>query len=301
MQKLELDTSSFNIWQRFHNAYVNGILPKALLLINSFGVIDNLLVNWMQALLVCSNKEAPCFKCKNCKLALQGIHPDIDIILNKEDKLSIGIEVVRELQEHLYLTPQCAKSRVVYFADLERLTVPAFESLLKILEEPPETVFFIAKTTSLQKILPTVLSRFQRWVFASPKSMPSNYIDYAISINLLKDTEVVVDDLQAAIENKLCIYMLAEKWSAYNFAGLVDLLYCLLAQMIKLKFRACVDNDNIVIAKLTFISNQFSIWLLMESFMNLVNISKQLKTAIPLNAVLSLEIWLQNLFQSRDC
>lgn len=297
MQNLNLDTEHLLVWQRFNNAYVNNRLPKALLLINPFGVVENQLINMMQVMLVCSQQKAPCGQCRNCKLALQGVHPDIDIISKPDGKSFISIEAVRDVQEHLYLTPQCSKRRIVYFSDLDSLTAAAFESLLKILEEPPEAVFFIAKALSLQKILPTVLSRFQRAVFVSPKVMPENYIDYAVPLNLLHDLDIIVDDLQAVMENKLCIYILAEKWSVYHFRSLVDLLYCLLAQMIKLKFKSGVDNENenVVISKIYCLCNKFSLWLLLESFASLINLSKQLKMAVSLNVVLSLEIWLQNL------
>ena len=74
-----------------------------------------------------------------------------------------GICNIRVLRDHLQFTPSRGKYRIVYIDEVHMLTKESFNALLKTLEEPPAHVMFIFATTEPHKILPTILSRCQRF------------------------------------------------------------------------------------------------------------------------------------------
>lgn len=74
-----------------------------------------------------------------------------------------GIDSIRELRENVRFAPSKGKFRIVYIDEVHMLTKESFNALLKTLEEPPPHVKFIFATTEPHKILPTILSRCQRF------------------------------------------------------------------------------------------------------------------------------------------
>lgn len=74
-----------------------------------------------------------------------------------------GIDNIRDLRDYVQFTPSRGKYRIVYIDEVHMLTKESFNALLKTLEEPPAHVMFIFATTEPHKILPTILSRCQRF------------------------------------------------------------------------------------------------------------------------------------------
>jgi len=108
-----------------------------------------------------SNYE-PCNKCESCLDIMSGRAMDlieIDAASNR------GIEEIRELRERVRFTPSRAKYKVFVIDEAHQLTKEAFNALLKTLEEPPAHVIFVLATTEPYKMLPTILSRVQRFDF----------------------------------------------------------------------------------------------------------------------------------------
>ncbi len=104
----------------------------------------------------------PCNKCESCLEIMEGRAIDlieIDAASNR------GIEEIRELRERVKFTPSRAKYKVFVIDEAHQLTKEAFNALLKTLEEPPPHVIFILATTEPYKMLPTILSRVQRFDF----------------------------------------------------------------------------------------------------------------------------------------
>lgn len=85
-------------------------------------------------------------------------HPDFFSI---EEKESIKISQIRELQKKLALKPYIAQFKIALINEAEKLTLPAQHSLLKTLEEPPNHSILILTALSRESLLPTVLSRCQ--------------------------------------------------------------------------------------------------------------------------------------------
>ena len=76
-----------------------------------------------------------------------------------------GVDNVRTLRDEAIFTPAGAKKRVYIIDEVHMLSVPAFNALLKIMEEPPAHLMFILATTELKKVPATILSRCQRYSF----------------------------------------------------------------------------------------------------------------------------------------
>jgi len=105
----------------------------------------------------------PCGHCRSCKKILTGNHPDIHIIKSAGEILKI--DQIRELAGKLVLKPYEAKIRVVIIFDAHKLNPEAGNSLLKILEEPPEKTIFILTTKQVSDLLTTISSRCQKIPF----------------------------------------------------------------------------------------------------------------------------------------
>lgn len=74
-----------------------------------------------------------------------------------------GVDQIRELRENVLFAPASSKYKIYYIDEVHMVTTQAFNALLKTLEEPPQHVIFIFATTEAHKILPTIISRCQRF------------------------------------------------------------------------------------------------------------------------------------------
>jgi len=104
----------------------------------------------------------PCNKCKNCTSISDGSSIDVVEIDAASNR---GINEIRELREKVKYLPNVLRKKVYIIDEVHMLTTEAFNALLKILEEPPEHVLFIMATTEPNKVIPTILSRCQRFDF----------------------------------------------------------------------------------------------------------------------------------------
>jgi DNA polymerase-3 subunit gamma/tau len=105
----------------------------------------------------------PCDACDMCKAIATG--EDIDV-LEIDGASNRGIDEVREIRQNVQFRPSRARYKIYIIDEVHMLTGPAFNALLKTLEEPPGHVKFIFATTEAQKIPITILSRCQRFDFA---------------------------------------------------------------------------------------------------------------------------------------
>ena len=125
--------------------------------------------------------DTPCNVCENCKEISMGNFLDlieIDAASNR------GIDEIRQLKEKINYSPTKGRKKVYIIDEVHMLTKEAFNALLKTLEEPPEHVLFILATTEPDKILPTIISRCQRYDFKSV-----NYRDMREKLLYIVDSE----------------------------------------------------------------------------------------------------------------
>ena len=104
----------------------------------------------------------PCCKCPSCVGIESGSFLDV---LELDAASNNGVDQVRALRDEAIYSPANVKKRVYIVDEVHMLSTPAFNALLKILEEPPEHLMFILATTELHKVPATILSRCQRYSF----------------------------------------------------------------------------------------------------------------------------------------
>ena len=104
----------------------------------------------------------PCCECPSCVGLENGSYLDV---LELDAASNNGVDQVRALRDEAIYAPANVKTRVYIVDEVHMLSIPAFNALLKILEEPPEHLMFILATTELHKVPATILSRCQRYAF----------------------------------------------------------------------------------------------------------------------------------------
>ncbi len=107
-------------------------------------------------------RPEPCNKCASCQEILRGIGMDVIEIDGASNR---GIDEIRNLRENVKFASVRGKFRIYIIDEVHMLTQEAFNALLKTLEEPPLHVKFIFATTRPYKVLPTIISRCQRFDF----------------------------------------------------------------------------------------------------------------------------------------
>lgn len=103
-----------------------------------------------------------CDVCQNCIAVKTGSHPDVFEI---DAASNSGVDSVRDLIDQVRYQPILGRYKVYIIDEVHNMSLSAFNALLKTLEEPPANVVFILATTEPQKVLPTILSRVQRFDF----------------------------------------------------------------------------------------------------------------------------------------
>ncbi len=102
----------------------------------------------------------PCGVCANCTAIAAGQHMDV---IEIDGASNNGVDDVREIIEAVRYTPALARYKIYIIDEVHMVSKPAFNALLKTLEEPPPHVKFVLATTEVQKVPVTILSRCQRF------------------------------------------------------------------------------------------------------------------------------------------
>jgi len=263
-------------------------LPHALLFAGPRGVGKRALAEKLAAILLCEslgeyNTKAyrPCDECASCRWMKSGTHPDFRLVtpnneketeevagenVTKKDKdtekakkqtsSSIGIDQIRTLEDFVFIGSHRNARRVILITEAEAMTIPAANSLLKILEEPPPNVYFILITANQKKLLPTLRSRSRLVSFSRPDDQTAaqwlkqtgldakalRYLDLAGGAPLrviqwkeegqLAAIDALIDSLSSASTDPL---MLAARWesllksksgSSFRMENLVEGIQC---------------------------------------------------------------------------
>ncbi len=152
------------VTQTLKNALAKDRIAHALLFAGPRGVGKTTTARILAKALNCERGRTPdpCNQCTTCKEIAEGRSIDCMEIDGASNR---GIDEVRELRENVRYAPSRQKFKVIIIDEVHMLTEPAFNALLKTLEEPPPGVVFILATTDAHKIPSTILSRCQRHDF----------------------------------------------------------------------------------------------------------------------------------------
>lgn len=144
------------------NAIKNNKLAHAYLFCGPRGTGKTSVAKLLAKTINCTSENKPCGHCANCIDIQESTHPDV---VELDAATNNGVDEVRELIEKVKYAPMQGKYKVYIIDEVHMMTPSAFNALLKTLEEPPEYCVFILATTEPHKVLPTIVSRCQRFDF----------------------------------------------------------------------------------------------------------------------------------------
>src|SRR5437868_12070485 len=151
-----------HVTRTLKNAVEQNRLAHAYLFVGPRGIGKTSTARILAKALNCVNGPTvtPCGVCDSCKEIAGGNSLDV---LEIDGASNNGVEQVRELRDNVRYAPSKGQFKIYIIDEVHMLTSAAFNALLKTLEEPPAHVKFIFATTEPQKVLPTILSRCQRF------------------------------------------------------------------------------------------------------------------------------------------
>lgn len=146
------------------NALSSGKIPHAFLFSGVRGVGKTTTARVIAKALNCPDLKdfEPCNKCSSCVEITNGYSMDVIEIDGASNR---GIDNIRQIKDTVAYMPMSGKYKIYIIDEVHMLTNEASNALLKTLEEPPEHVIFILATTEPHKVLPTIKSRCQHFVF----------------------------------------------------------------------------------------------------------------------------------------
>ena len=163
-QKFEDVIGQEHVTQTLVNAIKTERLAHAYLFAGPRGVGKTSVARILAKAINCEADDPgnPCNSCRSCEEITSGSSVDVQEIDGASNR---GIDEIRELRENINYMPSSSSYRVYIIDEVHMLTLPAFNALLKTLEEPPPHVKFIFATTEAHKVPITILSRCQRFDF----------------------------------------------------------------------------------------------------------------------------------------
>ena len=155
-----------HVVQTLTNAISSGMISHAYLFSGPRGTGKTTLARLLAKAVNCENRKSgeyePCNKCSSCLEIMQGNEMDLIEIDAASHR---GIDEIRELRDGIKFVPTKSKYKVFILDEAHQLSKDAANALLKTLEEPPSHAIFVLATTEIHKMIPTVISRCQRFDF----------------------------------------------------------------------------------------------------------------------------------------
>jgi DNA polymerase-3 subunit gamma/tau len=208
----------------------------------------------------------PCLKCQSC-LEIAASR-SIDVI-EIDGASNGGIDEIRNLRESIKYSPLHGRYKVYIIDEVHMVTVPAFNALLKTLEEPPVNVKFILATTNQMKVPLTIQSRCQRFVFKrlslaeivdrlqrvakSERLAITERALFYVAVRAdgsLRDAESILEQLSSSIDGKIneadVLHLIGFLSYDYYFALVQALIQHNLTESIKMVNQAIEEGVDIL-------------------------------------------------------
>ena len=146
--------------KRYFAAHIeNGTCSHAYILEGQPGSGRKTVADAVISALACTAQNVPCGDCENCRKIKEKMCADVFYIRREAGKASLGVAAVRALYDTIYFLPNDLSFKAYVFEDADSMTPQAQNAFLKLLEEPPQNVYFFLIASDRRRFLPTILSR----------------------------------------------------------------------------------------------------------------------------------------------
>lgn len=216
------------------NAVKSGRLAHSYLFCGQRGVGKTTMARIFAKAINCEHLTAdgePCNECESCRAFNE--QRSLNII-ELDAASNNSVDDIRQLTDQVLVPPVTGRYRVFIVDEVHMLSAAAFNAFLKTLEEPPKYVIFILATTERQKILPTILSRCQKYDFQ--RITPS---DIAEQLKYVADHEGYTTESEA-------LNVIAQKADGAMRDALSIFDQVAAASMGNITYRAAIDNLNVL-------------------------------------------------------
>lgn len=216
------------------NAVKSGRLAHSYLFCGQRGVGKTTMARIFAKAINCEHLTAdgePCNECESCRAFNE--QRSLNII-ELDAASNNSVDDIRQLTDQVLVPPVTGRYRVFIVDEVHMLSTAAFNAFLKTLEEPPKYVIFILATTERQKILPTILSRCQKYDFQ--RITPS---DIAEQLKYVADHEGYTTEPEA-------LNVIAQKADGAMRDALSIFDQVAAASMGNITYRAAIDNLNVL-------------------------------------------------------
>lgn len=216
------------------NAVKSGRLAHSYLFCGQRGVGKTTMARIFAKAINCEHLTAdgePCNECESCRAFNE--QRSLNII-ELDAASNNSVDDIRQLTDQVLVPPVTGRYRVFIVDEVHMLSAAAFNAFLKTLEEPPKYVIFILATTERQKILPTILSRCQKYDFQ--RITPS---DIAEQLEYVADHEGYTTEPEA-------LNVIAQKADGAMRDALSIFDQVAAASMGNITYRAAIDNLNVL-------------------------------------------------------
>jgi len=257
-------------WQKIQHLKQQQHLPHALLLTGQQGIGKQSFAQHLAHSLLCQHPTMEgfaCGQCHACQLLTSQNHPDLKIITPANNKKQILIDEIRSLMHFSSLTAHYSGYQIIMIYPMEAMNHYAANSVLKLLEEPPPSTYFILCSHQPERLLPTVRSRCQK-LDLSPHDQHSMYTwlqqyvneeassrllltltDYAPlnALHLweqdgLRQRQKLFTDWAALCQGKFSAISFAEQWAKYD--EVVHIVQWLISWLVDLIRYQCSANST---------------------------------------------------------